>query len=101
MRPFLLLLFGLRTCALRAQSINASLTDRITDPTKALIAAAKILFDHPNFANPTNSITSTLFGRSTQTLANGLGTGGAIGGFNPLYQVGGPRSIQLALRLQF
>lgn len=59
------------------------------------------LFNHPNFANPTNSITSAIFGRSTQTLANGLGTGGANGGFNPLYQVGGPRSIQLALRLQF
>ena len=25
----------------------------------------------------------------------------ANGGFNPLYQVGGPRSIQLALKLQF
>ncbi len=59
------------------------------------------LLNHPNFANPTNSITSALFGRSTQTLANGLGTGGANGGFNPLYQIGGPRSIQLALRLQF
>jgi hypothetical protein len=23
------------------------------------------------------------------------------GGFNPLYQIGGPRSIQLALKLQF
>ena len=26
---------------------------------------------------------------------------GANGGLNPLYQVGGPRSIQLALKLQF
>jgi hypothetical protein len=59
------------------------------------------IFNHPNFANPTNSLTSALFGRSTQTLANGLGAGGANGGFNPLYQIGGPRSIQLALKLQF
>ena len=44
---------------------------------------------------------SPLFGHSTQTLANSLGSGGANGGFNPLYQIGGPRSIQLALKLQF
>jgi hypothetical protein len=42
-----------------------------------------------------------LFGQSTQTLASYLGTGGQSGGFNPLYQIGGPRSIQLALKLQF
>jgi hypothetical protein len=59
------------------------------------------LLNHPNFGNPTNSLTSALFGRSTQTLANALGAGGANGGFNPLYQIGGPRSIQLALKLQF
>ena len=59
------------------------------------------LFNHPNFGSPNNSLTSPLFGYSTQTLANSLGTGGANGGLNPLYQIGGPRSIQLALKLQF
>jgi hypothetical protein len=59
------------------------------------------ILNHPNFGNPTNSVPSPLFGRSTQTLANSLGSGGANGGFNPLYQIGGPRSIQLALKLQF
>ena len=59
------------------------------------------ILNHPNFGNPTNSLTSPLFGRSTQTLANSLGSGGANGGFNPLYQIGGPRSIQFALKLQF
>ena len=59
------------------------------------------ILNHPNYGNPTNSLTSALFGRSTQSLANGLGTGGANGGFNPLYQVGGPRSIQLALKMQW
>src|SRR5216684_1925381 len=59
------------------------------------------ILNHPNFGNPTGSLTSALFGRSTQTLANSLGSGGANGGFNPLYQIGGPRSIQLALKLQF
>jgi len=59
------------------------------------------IFNHPNFGNPNNDLTSPLFGHSTQTLATSLGSGGANGGFNPLYQIGGPRSIQLALKLQF
>ena len=59
------------------------------------------IFNHPNFGSPTNSLPSPLFGRSTQTLATFLGSGGSSGGFNPLYQIGGPRSIQLALKLQF
>jgi hypothetical protein len=59
------------------------------------------LFNHSNFGSPNNDLTSPLFGYSTQTLASYLGSGGANGGFNPLYQIGGPRSIQLALKLQF
>jgi hypothetical protein len=59
------------------------------------------LFNHPSFGNPNNTLSSPLFGRSTQTLASSLGPGGATGGFNPLYQIGGPRSIQLAAKLQF
>jgi len=58
------------------------------------------ILNHPNFGNPTN-LPNPLFGRSTQTLANGLGSGEANGRFNPLYQIGGPRTIQLALKLQF
>jgi len=59
------------------------------------------IFNHPNFGSPTNSLTSPLFGYSTQTLASSLGSGGANGGFSPLYQIGGPRSGQLTLRLEF
>jgi hypothetical protein len=59
------------------------------------------ILNHPNFGSPNGDLTSPLFGRSTQTLANSLGSGGANGGFNPLYQIGGPRSIQLALKLDF
>ena len=46
-------------------------------------------------------MTSPQFGFSTQTLNSYLGSGGQSGGLNPLYQIGGPRSIQLALKLQF
>jgi hypothetical protein len=51
--------------------------------------------NQPNFGDPTTNLTSTLFGRSTQMLGRGLG------GLNALYQIGGPRSFQLALKLQF
>jgi hypothetical protein len=34
-------------------------------------------------------------------LGRSLGQGGANGGLNPLYQIGGPRSVQLALRMVF
>ncbi|MDQ3919081.1 MAG: TonB-dependent receptor, partial [Acidobacteriota bacterium] len=59
------------------------------------------VLNHPNFGDPVADIGSRLFGLSTQTLARGLGTGGVNGGLSPLYQVGGPRSVQLALRLSF
>lgn len=59
------------------------------------------IFNHPNFGPLDNNITDALFGYSTQMLANSLGGGGQNGGLNPLYQIGGPRSIQLALKLQF
>ncbi len=59
------------------------------------------IFNHPNFGPPIGDLTSSQFGYSTQTLASSLGSGGPNGGFNPLYQIGGPRSIQLALKLQF
>jgi len=59
------------------------------------------VLNHANFGSPINSITNAQFGRSTQTLASSLGPGGQNGGFSPLYQAGGPRSIQLVLKLQF
>lgn len=60
------------------------------------------VFNRTSFAQPTNAMSSGLFGQPTRTLASGLGAGGVVGGgLSPLYQVGGPRSIQLAARLQF
>jgi hypothetical protein len=49
------------------------------------------IFNHPSFGSPNNVLTSPLFGRSTQTMASSL-AGGNYAGFNPLYQIGGPRS---------
>jgi hypothetical protein len=59
------------------------------------------IFNHPNFGSPIGNLSNALFGRSTQSLSGSLGSGGANGGLSPLYQIGGPRSIQLALKLQF
>lgn len=59
------------------------------------------LFNHPNFGDPVAQVTQPRFGFATTMLGRSLGAGGANGGFNPLYQVGGPRSIQLAVKLGF
>ena len=59
------------------------------------------IFNHPNFGLPTSYMTSPLFGQATQMLGTSLGSGGQNGGLNPLYQIGGPRSAQLALKLVF
>jgi hypothetical protein len=59
------------------------------------------LFNHPNFADPKNSLADPQFGFSTQMLSTSLGSGGTSGGLNPLYQVGGPRSMQVVLKFQF
>jgi hypothetical protein len=56
---------------------------------------------HPNFAQTTNNLTSALFGISTSMLGRSLGSGGLNGGFAPIYQIGGPRSVQLAMKLLF
>jgi hypothetical protein len=59
------------------------------------------VLNHPNFADPVADISSAQFGQATQMLGRSLGSGGFNGGFNPLYQIGGPRSVQLAVRVQF
>src|ERR1700735_3356549 len=59
------------------------------------------ILNHPNFGSPINYLSSPQFGQATQMLNSYLGSGGQSGGLNPLYQIGGPRSIQLALKLVF
>jgi hypothetical protein len=54
--------------------------------------------NHPNFADPVSALNNANFGLSTQMLGRSLHGGY---GFNPLYQVGGPRSLQLSARIQF
>jgi hypothetical protein len=60
------------------------------------------VLNHPNFAPPIGDLSQPEFGQSTQTLGQELagGTTG-VGSLSPLYQLGGPRSIQFALKLMF
>lgn len=60
------------------------------------------VLNHPNFGQPSGQFGGGGFGLSSQTFAQSLnGSNLGSGAFNPLYQIGGPRSIQLALKLFF
>lgn len=64
------------------------------------------ILNHPNFAsyNSTFGTNNPYFGQSTQMFGQGLASTGGVagnGGLNAVYQLGSPRSIQLALKLVF
>ena len=60
------------------------------------------LLNHPNFGQPIGNLNDPNFGLSTQMLGQSLGGGNVSGGgLSPLYQLGGPRSIQFALKILF
>ena len=52
--------------------------------------------NHPNFTNPVATIGSGVQHLSSESMLNH-----GLGGLNPLFQEGGPRSLQLSLRLAF
>jgi len=58
-------------------------------------AEAFNIFNHPNFGTIDPNLFSSTFGQATGTLANSLGI------LSPLYQMGGPRSMQFALKFVF
>ena len=72
-------------------------------------AEAFNVFNHPNFANPSDfgepgSLSLEKrphWGESSAMLANGLGPSLLPGELNPLFQIGGPRTLQFALRLRY
>lgn len=65
------------------------------------------LLNHPNFGPPVGDLylptaVNPLFGVSTQMLGQSLsGSNLGAGALSPLYQLGGPRSIQFAVKLSF
>jgi hypothetical protein len=52
--------------------------------------------NHPNFSNPAAFTASNAIYLSSQSMLNH-----GLGGLNPLFQEGGPRSLQLSLKLTF
>jgi hypothetical protein len=54
------------------------------------------LFNHPNFSNPRAFIGSGASFLSSSSMANQ-----GLGGLNSVFQQGGPRSLQLSLKLTF
>ena len=75
-------------------SINRkfSITERLNLQCRA---DAFNLFNHPNFTNPQGGLSSSGALLSESTLNTGLG------GLNSLFQEGGPRTLQLSLKLAF
>jgi hypothetical protein len=62
------------------------------------------VLNHPNFGQPLGDLSGALgqFGQSFQMLGQSLSGGNlGSGAFDPLYQLGGPRSIQFGLKLSF
>jgi len=58
-------------------------------------AEAFNIFNHPSFGQIIPTFSQKTFGQAANTLASSLGV------LKPLYQMGGPRSMQFALRLTF
>jgi Carboxypeptidase regulatory-like domain len=58
-------------------------------------AEAFNIFNHPNFGTINGQSGTSTFGQTTATLASSLGV------LSPLYQQGGPRSMQFALKFVF
>ena len=58
-------------------------------------AEAFNIFNHPNFGSINANLTSTTFGQATNML------GSQLTGLNPLYQIGGPRSMQFAIIVRY
>ncbi len=86
----------LRAFPLTQVDLSARRTFQITERFGLQVRAdAFNVFNHANFAAPNGVLTNANFGRATQMLGSGLG------GLSSLFQVGGPRSVQVALKLQF
>jgi hypothetical protein len=75
---------------------------RVNDAIKLTFRAeAYNVFNHAQFADPVRFLSNPLFGISESPLNLMLGTGSPVSGQAPAFQMGGPRSLQLSLRLSF
>jgi len=59
------------------------------------------LFNHANFGDPVRYLNSSVFGQSTSMLNQMLGTGSPGSGLAPIFESGGPRSLEGSLKFRF
>jgi hypothetical protein len=75
---------------------------RLNDALRlTLRAEAYNIFNHAQFSDPVRFLSNPLFGVPEAPLNLMLGTGSPISGQAPAFQMGGPRSLQISLRLSF
>jgi hypothetical protein len=92
---------ALRGFDLVQTDLSARRSFRVAEGVRLIFRADMFnALNHPDFANPIASIGSGLFGISTGTTANS-GVGGGAFGLNSIFNTGGPRAVQLSLKLQF
>jgi len=58
-------------------------------------------FNHPQFADPVRYASNPMFGQSQSALNLMFGSGSPGSGQSPAFLMGGPRSLQVAVRLSF
>ena len=59
------------------------------------------VFNTAQFGDPVRYLASPLFGQASSMLNVMLGTGTPASGLSPVFQIGGPRSVQATLRWRF
>jgi hypothetical protein len=75
---------------------------RVNDTVRLVFRAeAYNVFNHAQFADPVRFLSNPLFGIPGAPLNLMLGAGSPMSGQAPAFQMGGPRSVQLSLRLSF
>jgi hypothetical protein len=91
-----------RSSPLRQMDLSISRFVRVGERRLTLRLDAFNVLNVPSFGPPRTGLDSLTFGRPQQSYADALGTGTLTGGgLTPVQQIGGPRSIQLSLRVAF
>jgi hypothetical protein len=94
---------SLRSSLLKQLDLAVSRTIQLTTRASLQVRVEAFnVLNIPNFGPPEAFFGASAFGQSVRSYADALGTGTLMfGGLAPIYQAGGPRSIQLALRGRF
>jgi hypothetical protein len=82
--------------------LSAERPFRVTEGLRlALRAETYNALNHPLFSDPWRYLSSPMFGESNSALNLMLGSGSPASGQSPAFQMGGPRAVQVSLRLSF